>query len=114
MTMTPDEYRAKEFNVPGWDEDEPVYAPGPETDPNIRAVLRDEDPSPSPVPQLDPELVAITHEYNFTLPLELRRAELSTETAKQLHLAARTNLWNTLSLAVVLTPILAFIAVLVK
>jgi hypothetical protein len=117
MAMTPEESAARELRVPGWDEEEPLYAPGfnpSEQDPNIRAVLNDGAPEPAPTPHVDPELLTIAHEYNFTLPLKKSRAELVTEIKKHAHLDARTNFWNCLSLAVVLIPILSFIAVLVK
>jgi hypothetical protein len=119
MAMTPEEYAAREFRVDGWDKDEPVYAPGSnpsEFDPNILTVLNGGPITPEPVatPPVDPRTLEMAFEYNFTLPLELRRAELASEKLKQPHLNARTNFWNALSFFVMITPILAFIAVLVK
>ena len=120
MPMTPEEYVKKEFNVPGYTGEEPVYAPGEnpsEFDPNILLVMNGgvaHKPNPTPEPEADPKLLEMATEYNFALPLDLRRAEVILESSKHLHLNAKTNFWNSLALAIVLTPILAFIAVLVK
>lgn len=99
MAMTPEEYAAKEINVPGWETEGPVYAPGSnpsERDPNIAAVLNGGPVQPEPTP-IDPAVAAMLHEYNFILPLELRRAELASEIAKQEHLSSRANFWNSLA-----------------
>jgi hypothetical protein len=61
-----------------------------------------------------PQTEAMSFEYNFTLPLQLRRAELASSISKAQHLSARTRLWKALSFAVAITPILTFIAFLVK
>lgn len=120
MPVTPEEYAAKELHVPGWDDDEQLYAPGSNPseqgfDPNILRVMNGGAPVPESTPEpVDPQTVEMAFEYNFTLPLELRRAELATESSKLLHLNARTFFWSALSLAILATPILAFIAVLVK
>jgi hypothetical protein len=117
MPMTPEEYRAREFDATGWDGDEPLYAPGSnpsEQDPNILAVLNGGAPEPVDPSPVDADTLAMAFEYNFKLPIALRRAELVTEAKKHAHLDARTGFWNCLSLAVVIVPILAFIAVLVK
>lgn len=118
MAMAPEEYAARELHVPGWNEDEPTYAPGSnpsESDPNILTVLNGGPIVPEPTPSaVDPRTLDMAFEYNFTLPLELRRAELVTEAKKHNHLDARTNFWNALSFTVLIAPILAFIAVLVK
>lgn len=114
MPMTPEEYANKELNVPGYTGDEPVYAPDgnpTQFDPNILRVLNDGAASE---PETDPRLLTMATEYNFDLPLELRRAEVASERAKNIHLSAKANFWNSLTFAVILIPILAFIAVLVK
>jgi hypothetical protein len=120
MAMTPEEYAAREFRVDGWDKDEPTYAPGSnpsEQDPNIQLVMNGgvrPVSEPVAVEPLDAEKLAMAHEYNFILPISLRRAELVTEAKKHNHLDARTNFWNALSFTVLIAPILAFIAVLVS
>jgi hypothetical protein len=93
--MTPEEYAAAELQVPGWDRDEATYVPGTTPseqmiDPNIFTVLNGGPVQPEPTPQLDPNIVAMQHEYNFVLPLELRRAEIA-------NLNARTGFWNSLA-----------------
>jgi hypothetical protein len=92
MPMTPDEYAAKELNVPGYQNDAPIYAPDTGStgrDPNIDRVLnggiKPEESTP-----VDSEIAAMAHEYNFTLPLELRRAEVATQ-------IGRANFWNSLA-----------------
>lgn len=98
MAMTPEEYVAKEHRVPGWDSEEPMYAPGSnpsEQDPNIMRALRGDAPEPEPTP--DAETMALIHEYNVILPIALRRAELDTAIKQQANLDARTGLWNALS-----------------
>ena len=93
MAMTPEEYAARELNVHGWTEEEPLYAPGSnpsEYDPNIAVVMNGGPVKPEPTPQFDSEIAAMAHEYNFTLPLELRRAELAKENA-------RAKFWNALT-----------------
>lgn len=95
--MTPEEYAAKELNVPGFENEEPLYAPGSnpsEQDPNIAIVMNGGRAEPEPA--MDPEILAIQKEYNLTLPLELKRAELETEKSK-------ANFWN--SLATLLTSL---------
>lgn len=94
MAMTPEEYAARELRVPGWETAEPEN----EHDPNILTVLNGGPVRPEKDP--DAETIAMVFEYNFTLPLELRRAELVTEAKKQDHLDARTQFWNVLSLSV--------------
>jgi len=112
MAMTPEEYADKEWRVPGWEGNEaPTYAPG--YDPNIPEVLNGGAIKPGE-PPVDTRIATIQFEYNFTLPLALKRAELETELKKHLHLDARTGFWHALSLAVLFVPVLAFIAVLVK
>jgi hypothetical protein len=97
MPMTPEEYAAKELNVTGWDTDEPIYAPEsdlpPGYDPNILTVLNGGPVQPQPTPEQDPRTVEMAFEYNFTLPLELRRAELAAQINK-------ANFWHALSLAI--------------
>lgn len=88
MPLTPDEYAAKELNVPGWDKDEPVYVP--DSDPNIAEVMNGGPVTPEPEPAVDANLAAMQYEYNFELPLAIRRAELE-------HLNARTGFWNSLT-----------------
>ena len=96
MAMPPDEYAAKELNVPGWDQDEPIFAP----DPNIQTVLNGGPIQPEPIPPMDPRAAEMIHEFQWVLPLELRRAELATELKKQAHWDARTGFWNSLTLAI--------------
>ncbi len=100
MPMTPDEYAAKEFGVDGQASAEPLYVPGYNpgenaVDPNILRILRDEAPTPAQEPH--PLTEEMSFEYNFTLPLEQRRAEVLSETAKHMHLAARANFWQALA-----------------
>ena len=120
--MTPDEYASRELNVPGWVEDEPLYAPTP---PSMAELFGQVPPTPSdPVAPKAPEqpvspndqakAMEMSFEYNFTLPLQLRRTEVIAEAAKIGHLAARTRFWKVLSFSVLLTPILVFVTVLVK
>jgi hypothetical protein len=122
MSMTPDEYAARELNVPGWMEDELLYAPQA---PSMAELFGQVPPTPSaPVatqeqeqpmaPNDQAKAMEMSFEYNFTLPLQLRRTELLTEATKIGHLSARTLFWNALSFSVLLTPILVFVAVLVK
>ena len=87
MPMTPEEYAAAEMNVPGWDRDDPAYVPGTTPsdqmmDPNIFTVLNGGPVQPEPTPQLDPNIVAMQHEYNYILPLAQRRAEVATQFAR--------------------------------
>ncbi len=98
MPMTPDEYAAKEFSVSAEGGTEPLYAPGHNPgenaiDPNILRALRGEAPAEEPRPLTE----EMSFEYNFTLPLEQRRAEVLSETAKHMHLAARANFWQALA-----------------
>lgn len=95
MGMTPEEYAARELRVPGYDKEEPVYAPG--SDPNIELVMNGGAKPEPAAPEPDPVIAAMALEYNFTLPLDLRRAELVTEVKKQEQLDARTGFWNALS-----------------
>ena len=114
--MTPEEYAARELNVSQRGNEEPLYAPGSnpsEIDPNVLLVMNGGAPTPATSPN-EAEKIAMALEYNYTLPLERSRAEVANEKAKHEHLVARTNFWNALSLAVLLVPILSFIAVLVK
>ena len=99
MPMTPEEYAAKEFNVSGWKEDEPVYAPeenssGQTIDPNIAVVMNGGPIKPEPV--VGDRILEMQHEYNFVLPIELRRAEVATQ-------VGRANFWN--ALAAILTSL---------
>ena len=99
MPMTPDEYAAKEFNVPGYENDAPIYAPDTEStgrDPNIDRIFG--EAKPEETPPIDPNIAAMAHEYNFTLPLELRRAEVATQ-------VGRANFWN--SLAALITSLVS-------
>ena len=102
MPMTPDEYAAKELIVPGFMKEEPLYAPGSnpsEFDPNILLVMNGgvPQPEPTPEPEVDPLTTEMAFEYNFTLPLEQRRAEVAVEDAKYLHLMARAHFWDALT-----------------
>jgi hypothetical protein len=123
MAMTPDEYAARELNVPGREEGEALYAPGfnpsehvPGLPPKTpeQAVFQQNNPSPEPPVSSPEEIQAMQLEYHFTLPLQLRRTEVITEVAKIGHLSARTRFWKFLSFSVVITPILVFVAILVK
>jgi hypothetical protein len=102
MAMTPEEYAAKELNVPGWDHAEPLYAPGYNPseqafDPNILTVMNGgPPPEPEPTP-VDPIDEALVREFHVELPVAIRRAELASEIAKGQHLSARANFWNVLS-----------------
>ena len=102
MPMTPDEYAQRELNVPGYTSGELIYAPGEnpsEFDPNILLVMNGGVPHK---PEPDARTVEMAFEYNFTLPIELRRAEVSSEHAKHAHLNAKANFWN--SLAALIAP----------
>jgi len=100
MPMTPDEYAARELNVPGYTDDEPIYAP--DLDPNIQrlfaanAAAQQAEMASEPEPEPDPQTVDMAFEYNFTLPLAQRRAEVAAEEAKAYHLNARANFWDAL------------------
>lgn len=103
MPMTPEEYAEKEFNVPGWDTEEVLYAPGDNPDesafdPNILRVLQAGGAAPEPetAQAPDPQTAEMAFEYNFTLPLAQRRAEVAAEEAKAYHLNARGNFWDAL------------------
>jgi len=129
MPFTPEEYAEHEMNVSGWTGDEPLYAPGfNKTErvngmPNLAELLGIAPPpaestppqgTETPVNNTNDEAQAMSFEYNFILPLRLRRAEVLIEVAKIAHLSARTRFWRVLSWSVALVPLLVFVAVLVK
>jgi hypothetical protein len=62
-------------------------------DPNIATVLNGGPVKPEPTPELDPRAAEMIFEYQWTLPLELKRAEVA-------HLNVRTGFWNALSTAI--------------
>jgi hypothetical protein len=126
--MTPEEYQAREFNTQGWvDDGKPLYAPSSEpgeqggTAPSFENLISQaQGPHHAAPPQqespvvLQKQIEAMHFEYNFTLPLQIRRAEALGEAAKIGHLAARTHFWKALACATLVTPFLIFIALLVK
>lgn len=98
MPMTPDEYAEKELHVPGYTGGEPLFAPD-NLDPNIQKVLAAQAAAnnPAPAQEPDPATADMAFEYNFTLPLAQRRAEVAVEEAKASHMNARAALWDALA-----------------